>query len=611
VRIEGDVSLLPVGANLKVAVEGFELLPLSPYLEQFANARLTQGAIGATLATRVSLRDGQPLDASVGGNVQLERLGLVDSAHNQELAGLASLELKGIWADTAPELKVSVDEINLAGPFARVVVNADHTLNLATVLRTNPPVAQAPAAATPATPAPAPAAAPLPKIEIGKIVIRDGDYRLTDQSIQPNVAMAVAQFGGTISGLSSINPGRGEIDVKALVDGAGPIAIVGKLDPLGPKPTVNLKVDFKNVDLQPLSPYSGKFAGYELARGKLLVDVKLAVDGRKIDATNVITLNQFTFGAPVQSAEATKLPVRLGVALLKDLDGKIVIDVPVQGDLDDPSFRIGQVVLRVIVNLLTKAAVSPFTLLGAAFGGGGDELAFQEFSPGSTEIQPAELKKLETMVKALTQRPALSVALDGNFDAAADTYALKRVKLADQVRRAIWEKKHQANPNIPPPAELTITPEENVAMIKALYDEKFPPGTQFGTPLPTAPTVVAPPPPPAGFFKRLYRNLTGQTKRELQAVDAENTRRTTEHEKAMKAALAAGLPFDEMNGRLAEAITIDDNDLRALAQARAQRIRDYFATTGGIAADRLFLAKEKTEGAATANKGPRVFLTLQ
>jgi hypothetical protein len=491
------------------------------------------------------------------------------------------------------------------------VVNADHTLNLATVLRTNPPVAQAPAAATPATPAPAPAAAPLPKIEIGKIVIRDGDYRLTDQSIQPNVAMAVAQFGGTISGLSSINPGRGEIDVKALVDGAGPIAIVGKLDPLGPKPTVNLKVDFKNIDLQPLSPYSGKFAGYELARGKLLVDVKLAVDGRKIDATNVITLNQFTFGAPVQSAEATKLPVRLGVALLKDLDGKIVIDVPVQGDLDDPSFRIGQVVLRVIVNLLTKAAVSPFTLLGAAFGGGGDELAFQEFSPGSTEIQPAELKKLETMVKALTQRPALSVALDGNFDAAADTYALKRVKLADQVRRAIWEKKHQANPNIPPPAELTITPEENVAMIKALYDEKFPPGTQFGTPLPTAPTVVAPPPPPAGFFKRLYRNLTGQTKRELQAVDAENTRRTTEHEKAMKAALAAGLPFDEMNGRLAEAITIDDNDLRALAQARAQRIRDYFATTGGIAADRLFLAKEKTEGAATANKGPRVFLTLQ
>jgi hypothetical protein len=363
----------------------------------------------------------------------------------------------------------------------------------------------------------------------------------------------------------------------------------------------------------PLSPYSGKFAGYELARGKLVVDVKLLVDGKKIDSANVITLNQFTFGGAVQSAEATKLPVRLGVALLKDMDGKIVIDVPVQGNLDDPEFRIGRVVLRVIVNLLTKAATSPFTLLGAAFGGGGDELAFQEFAPGSSEIQAAEAKKLETMVKALTNRPGLSLDLEGNYDAAADAYALKRVKLAEQVRRAIWEKKHETDPNIAPPGELVITPEENVEMIKKLYDEKFPPGTEFGAPVPPPPAVVSPPPRPPGLWKRIVRTVTFQAKREQRAVEQENARLNTEHEQAVKAAITAGLPFDEMNARLAEAITIDENDLRALAQARAQSVRDYFAKTGGIATERLFLAKEKPDAAATpaAGKGPRVFLTLQ
>jgi hypothetical protein len=488
---------------------------------------------------------------------------------------------------------------------------------MAAAPRANPPSTAEPPAlaeAAPSAEAPTPAKTPLPAIEIGKIVISDGDYRFTDRSIEPNVRMTIAQFGGTIAGLSSTRPAKGDVDVKAVVDGAGPIAILGKLDPLGAKTAVDLKIDFKNVDLLPLSPYSGRFAGYELARGKLLLDVKLLVDGSKIDAANVITLNQFTFGKAVESPEATKLPVRLGIALLKDLEGRIVIDVPVQGDLGDPSFRVGRVVLRVVTNLLSKAAMSPFTLLGAAFGGGGDELAFQEFAPGSSEIQEAEMKKLQTMVQALTNRPGLSLALDGNYDAAADTYALKRVKLAEQVRRAIWEKKHRADPNIPPPAELVITPEENVAMVKALYDERFPPGTQFGTPLPAAPAVVAPPPPPpAGIFQRLVRAVTPQAKRELQAAEQENARLAAEHAKAVEAAVATGLPFDDMHARLAEAVTIDDNDLRALAQARARRVRDYFASDGGISTERLFLAKDKTDAADTvaAAKGPRVFLALQ
>jgi hypothetical protein len=611
VQVEGNVAIAPVKADLKVELGGLDLLPLSPYLEEFVNARLTKGTVTAALEAHMSLPASQPPAANVAGDLRIENLGLVDSVHNEVLARFAGFTLWGLRGSTGPELAVSIDEINLAAPFARVAMNADKTLNLASVIKTTAPAAAtsgAPVAATPAAPA------PLPKIEIGKIVISDGDYRFTDRSIEPNVRMAVSQFGGTITGLSSTNPGKGEMTVNALVEGAGPIAIVGKLDPLSVKPTVDLKIDFKNVDLVPLSPYSGKFAGYELARGKLLLDVKLAVDGKKIDAANVITLNQFTFGSAVKSPEATGLPVRLGVALLKDIDGKIVIDVPVQGNLDDPNFRIGRVVLRVVVNLLTKAAASPFTLLGAAFGGGGDELAFQEFAPGSSELQPAEMKKLETMVKALTNRPGLGLDLDGNFDAAADAYALKRVKLTDQVRRAVWEKKHQADPNIPPPGELAISAEENVAMIKKLYDEKFPPGTQFGTPVPPPPAVVSPPPPPASFVKRVIRAVTFQARKEQRDVQQENAKLSAEHTKAVEAAVAAGVPFDEMSARLAEAITIDENDLRSLAQARAQRVRDYFAKVGGISGERLFLAKEKTDAtpdAAAAGKGPRVFLTLQ
>jgi hypothetical protein len=543
----------------------------------------------------------------------VEKFALVDGTHSEELAGFQSLALRGLRAATAPELSLALDEVNIAAPYARVVVNADKSINLARVARLPTPPA---AGATPA-PAPAPAPSPAgpaitsPKIDVAKVVITGGDYRFTDRSIEPHVSMAIAEFTGTVAGLSSANLAKADLDLKAVVNGAGPVAITGKVDPLGTKPSFDLKFDFKNFDLVPLSPYSGKFAGYELARGKLMLDVKFLMDGKKIDAANVLTLSQFTFGGKVASPDATALPVRLGVALLKDLEGKIVIDVPVQGSTDDPSFGIGRAVWRVIGNLLTKAAVSPFSLLGAMFGGGGEELAFQEFAPGTDGLIEAERRKLETMVKALINRPGLNLDLQGSYDVEADTFALKRVKLANTVRRAVWQAKQQQDPNLPPPEKLVISPEEHAATLKKLYDAKFPPGTEFGTPLPKPPVVVAPPPPPpAGFFKRITNAFSGQAKRETAAAEAEKARLGAEHAEAVAAALATGLPVEQMTGRLAEATPVDANDLRALAQARAQRVRDYFTNEGKIAAERIFLAKDTADAASQA-KGPRVFLSLQ
>jgi hypothetical protein len=614
VKVDGTVGISPLHAELKTELSGIEMLPLSPYLEEFVNARITQGAVTARLETQALMTDNEKLAATVSGEVTVAKFGLVDAAHNEELAGFGSVALRGLRASTGATMKVSLDEINVAAPYARVIMSQDKKLNLATLVRSTPPPAATDAPVAPPTEAPKPASpAAQPVIEIGKITIADGDYRFLDRSIQPNVSMAMKEFGGTISELSSTNPGKASLDLKAKVDGSGLVAISGKVDPLSAKKSADLKVDVKNVDLLPLSAYSGKFAGFELARGKLLLDVKAMMEGTKIDASNVITLNQFTFGNPVKSPDATSLPVRLGVALLKDLNGNIVIDVPIQGSTDDPSFGIGRVVGRVIVNLLTKAAVSPFALLGAAFGGGGEELAFQEFAPGAAELQPGEMKKLETMVKALTNRPGLSLDLQGSFDAAADTYALKRVKLTDTVRRAVWELKRRSDPNIPPPDQLVISPEENNAMIKTLYDQKFPPGTEFGAPIPKPPVTPPPPEPPPGLLKRVINVVTFKSLREERAAKNEEETRVAEQEKAVAAAVASDvalIPVEVMTTRLSDAMDVDDNDLRALAHARAQRVRDHFANVGKIAPERLFLAKDQGP-TDDKRKGPRVFLNLQ
>ncbi len=615
VKVTGTVAIKPeLKATLQTEVTALALLPLSPYLEQFVNAHITQGVVSTRGTVQLAMTGGVPAITFDGG-VSVEKLGLVDGANNEELAGFATLALTGLKAATAPQLTVSLAEVNVASPYARVLVNKDGTLNLAALAKTEtavPPVGSNVGGALRPDPASAaelsghkapPAAvppAPLPKIEIAKVTITDGDFSLVDRSLEPNVRLAVTQFGGTIAGLSSENLARADVDLKAAVDGAGPIAITGKLDPLGTKKFVDLKVDFKNVDLLPFSPYSGKYAGYELTRGKLNVDVHAKLDDKQLDVANVITLNQFTFGPPVQSPDATKLPVRLGVALLKDTNGQIVIDVPMVGSIDDPSLRIGKVVLRVVGNLLTKAAVSPFALLGSMFGGGGDELAFQEFAPGGSDLQPAETAKLVTMRKALTNRPGLSLAIEGGYDGPADAYVLKRKKLATLVRNKIWDERHTTEPNIAPPAQLEILPEAHAAMMKRLFDEKFPPGSELGAPLPPAPVVTAAPAAPKkGFIRRVVAVFTpGDSPAKPVAAVA-----------GPAATTAGGPTLEEMTGRLAETMVVTDDDLRALADARAQQVRDYFLNVGKITPDRLFLTSGNP--AAKENKGPRAFLSLQ
>jgi hypothetical protein len=589
VRVEGRVAVAPaLRADLKTDVAGLEILPLSPYLEQLINARLVGGAVTSRGALQLAMPDASPA-ITFAGDVLVEKFGLVDLAHNEELAGFSALNLTGIRAATAPQLTVALAEARVDAPYARVVLNADKTLNLATLAK---------ASAVP----PAPPAAPPPKIEVARVVIAGGDFSLADRSLDPNVRMTINQFGGTIAGLSSENLTRADVDLKAAVDGAGPIAITGKLDPFGATRFVDLKVDFKNVDLLPLSPYSGKFAGYELARGKLILDIKARLEGKQLDATNVITLNQFTFGAPVESPEATKLPVRLGVALLKDINGQIVVDVPMSGNLDDPELRIGKVVVRVIVNLLTKAAVSPFALLGSMFGGGGDELAYQEFVPGSSELQPAEMKKLETMAKALANRPGLSLALEGGYDGPADKYALQRRKFAAAVRAAIWEERRVIDPNIPPPEQLEIAPEAHVAKVRQLFTTQFPPGTEFGVPLAAAPVTAAPPPAPKkGLFGRVVDVVTLKALRSGEIKPSEPT-------PAAPVSGDGGPSLEEMTGRLADTVAVTEDELRELGAARARRVRDYFVQEGKIAGDRIFLTQGAT---AKENRGPRVFLTLQ
>jgi hypothetical protein len=276
-------------------------------------------------------------------------------------------------------------------------------------------------------------AAPPTPVAIETVSFQGGRINFTDHFIKPSYSANLLEVGGRVSGLSSEETRMAEVDLRGTLENYAPLEITGKINPLRNDLFVDLKIDFKDMDLSSLTPYSGRYAGYTIEKGKLSLSLKYLIVNRKLDASNNVFLDQFTFGDAVESPDATKLPVRLAIALLKNRKGEIALDLPLSGSLDDPQFSLGRVIVKIIVNLLAKAATSPFALLGAVFGGG-EELTYLEFNYGTeTPDGPGEAK-LMTLVKALHERPSLRLEIAGHVDKEKDREALRQALFDRKVR---------------------------------------------------------------------------------------------------------------------------------------------------------------------------------
>jgi hypothetical protein len=618
VSVEGSAVREPLAADLALKVDAFPLAGVTPYVEPMLNLKIANGSVSVDGKARLA-----GTVASFTGDVVVDRFATVDGGKGEEFAGFKQLAIRGIDAFSEP-LTARIGEISLVHPSARIAINADKTTNLATILRSGATLAPSAEPGPAAVNVPPPASSPAPVWSLGKFTLNGGSVTLLDRSVKPSARIALDQFSGTVSGLSSADLQRGDVDIRGKLNGSGVIAFTGKLDAkaatLAPGALTEITVDVKNVDLSPISPYVGTYAGYELARSGLTVDVKARLAQRKISSANVVTLNQFTFGAPTNSPDATKLPVRLGVALLKDTDGNIVIDLPVKGDLDDPEFKIGRVVMRVIVNLLVKAATSPFSLIGAAFGGGGDELAYQEFPPGAPTPLETELAKTDTLRKALKGRPALNLDITGSYDPEADLTAVREQILTRQVRFRRWEELRKENPDTPPLAETAVMPEDEVRIIGLFMAERYP----EGVPAPAADGTVAPPAPlytplpmtvdPKAAKRPPIRRPQANVFASRPATTAAKPAAVqpvllAPAEDAVAATSAEGSPvltLAEARRALAGGIPVASEELLKLADERAQRVREALLAGGEIDAARLFLTPPAPEG-----KGARVFLQLR
>jgi hypothetical protein len=449
---------------------------------------------------------------------------------------------------------LAVDQVALNEFFARVIIDANGRLNVQDIVRkdsgerrslteTEEDGARVPRGThvkTATLPASDKQQGKVPPISIRKLVLKGGRVRFTDNFIRPNYTATLNDFGGVVSGLSSEASSSAVVDLRGEVNRA-PLSVAGRINPLSGNLSLDIKARVQGMELASLSAYSVRYVGYGIEKGKLSFEVAYRVENRKLTAQNRLVLDQLTFGKKSDNPNATKLPVQFALALLRDRNGVVDLNVPVEGSLDDPRFSLGGIIFKAIGNAIAKAVTEPFALLGRMFGGGGNaELSTIAFDPGRATIQQGAETKLQSLAKALAERPALKLDITGRVNAEVDREGLKRAFI-DRKVRALKVKDLQARGQ---PAEfgtVVVSPDEYPALLTRVYrDEKF----------------------------DKPRNAIG---------------------------LQKSLPVAEMEKLMIANAEIKEEDLTALGNRRGQAAKDWLVKFGQVSGDRIFLSAAKTE----------------
>jgi hypothetical protein len=580
--VKGDVTATPLKLAVKVDANRLDAAAFEPYFGSKLNAALASALLNANGDLAVS--QAKSLKANYHGDMALVDVRMIDKATSDPFAGWGSLALTNLKADYDEHgTVVDAGRVTFSKFYGRVLLDAQGKLNLKDVVAhesgapqsltrdksgshpipltpaavSEAVAASAPIAASAATPGNA-AAAPVAtvtaatppqspvKLHFGQLVLQQGRVTYTDNFIKPNYTANLVDIQGTIGAFGTQSTTPAPVDVAAKLAANGPLTIRGTVNPLIAKPALDLTASAHDIELTNLTPYSAKYAGYPITKGKLNVDLHYQLANDQLNANNHLFIDQLTFGDHIDNDTATKLPVRFAISLLKNSRGEIDVNLPVSGSLSNPEFSIGGLIWHAVLNLLEKAVTAPFTLIAHAFGGNGEELGYVEFAAGSATLSDADKQKLDMIVKALADKPSIRIDLIGRVDPKVDEPAL-RSQYVDQLVKRQKIKDVVGNGESVDLSTITVDQQDYDKYLTKAYKS-----TDFKKP----------------------HNFIGMTKT---------------------------LPDDDMKGAIEANAPIDDASLRQLAQQRAQAVQQYLE--GKIDSSRVFIVAPKMNADDIKDKG--------
>lgn len=557
INLAGTAVHTPLQVKANTQITDFSLEDFNDFIPDNIKLSLKSGQLFSTADFTLEQRD-EKLSGKFSGKTTISNFNLRDPLGDGELLSWETLNLNGIKGKLAP-FALYVEDVALSKYTANIMINKDGRINLASM------TAQAEDSDAETaqdekkdieqrvvTTEEKETTGPAPDIRIDALTLQGGTVSFVDRSMDTLFSTTMFELGGRVTGMASDESMQADVDLRGQLENHSPLTISGKINPLSKDLFAELTISFKDIDLTPMTPYSGTYLGYVIDKGKLYLDLSYHIEKRKVKADNKVLIDQFTLGDSVESDKATSLPIGLAIALLKDSNDEIHLDVPVYGDLDDPDFSIAGVIFTVIKNLLVKAATSPFSLLSSLLGGGDQEFTSVTFAPGLVIIDEEQLAQLHKLAGMLAQRPSLTLEISAFADRENDPENYRQEQLRQMLVEAKWRELVERGAAPETKDQVVISPEEYPEMILTVYEE-----AEFPRP----------------------RNFVGMLKK---------------------------LPVEEMEKLLLANIRAGEEELQELAKMRALAVRDALVSANEEIKPRLFLMQPDIYAAPKEGPASRV-----
>lgn len=523
VKASGDIVPSTMVTKGTVDLSRIPLSVASAYVADAAAVDIPAGRLGGRLSWRMG---GKGKD-QLSGSVRVDGLRVTEGRSKAEILGFKTLDVSQLALQLAP-LTLSIRQVELVEPRAGFVIDAQGRTTLDRIA----PPAKKPAKAQPKK---AEKSEGLKSLDIASFALKQGRFTFADQTLSPQFASVVSPVDLNVRGFSLDPQKRAELELSAVVDGSAAVNASGWISPLKDPVETNSTVTLRNLDLVGLSPYSSKFIAYPVAQGQLDWDMNVSTDGSNLAMRNAIKARQLELGEKVESPDAADVPVKLGLALLRDMSGNIAINLPVKGDLNDPQFSIGGIVMQAFLGLIVKAVASPFTLLASLVPEGAGDVSKLAFPTGLATPSEETTKGIQALADILKQRPGLSISIIGRADPVADRQAMAERQFRRKLQVIKYDDLSRKEREQTVLEELEITDEEYAELLWEAYKDE---------PVEKEKNAI-------GLHKEVSREV--------------------------------------QEAKLRELINVTDEDLVSLAASRAEFVKNQLVQVLGVEAGRVFM----------------------
>jgi hypothetical protein len=536
-------------AEARIEATHVSLAPLRPLLARYAVLGLDAGRLSAS--AQATYRAGATPRLEANGALRVDDLLVTEMATGDRFLAWKTLVADRVAFALAPA-RLAVDEIEVVEPAAKIAIARDRTVNLAQVLVRE---------ARSGGPGPEAADGARFAAEVGRIRVRNGTVDFSDASLALPFAARVRRLNGTAVGISSDRASRAELRLQGRIEGSGAARVEGGLNAFDPRAFTDLRVEFDNVEMPPLSPYAATFAGRRIAAGRLWLDLRYRIADGRLDATNRIVMQDLALGERVAAREALDLPLDLAVSVLTDSRGRISVAVPVRGDVDNPRFSYRRLLREALAGLVTRVATAPFRALARLAGGGGEAIGSIHFEPGRARLLPPEREKLDQVAAALAAKPELRLVVHGPYDPRLDGAALRERQVRREVARALGRELERRED----PGPVAYGEAATQRALESLLG--------------------------ADALRALERSFTGAHGREPERVNR------------LMAAFGKASPdrefYQAVFAALVDSAAPPAGEVERLAQRRSAEIMEYLQRSAGLAPERMEAAAPRSGGGAT------------